>query len=193
MSKDLRNTLIAVAIFIALAGVLIYFVTETQDKLEVVNKEIADLEEQIRQNKQYIEKAPKLQAQLNELNANFRDYVKILPSAEIATTERLFRTAQAYADAAQITIQDLSERSAGGKKGGGRLGEFEEVSVSFRIEADFETFVRFINLLERHEQFMKVNSFAVSPGQTRTVDGKETIDLGVSIEVSTYKYIPSKR
>jgi Tfp pilus assembly protein PilO len=193
MSKDLRNTLIAVAIFIALAGVMIYFVTETQDQLEVVNKEIAELDEQIKQNKLYIEKAPRLQAQLNELNANFRDYVKILPSAEIATTEKLYRTVQAYADAAQISVESLGERGAGAKKGGGRLGEFEEVSVTFQIAADFETFVRFINLLERHEQFMKVNSFQISLGPIKTVDSKEIITLGVSIEVSTYKYIPSKR
>ncbi|MEZ0227980.1 MAG: type 4a pilus biogenesis protein PilO [Planctomycetota bacterium] len=194
MSKDLRNTLIAVAIFIALAGVMIYFVTETQDQLEVITKENNELEEQIKANKQYIERAPRLQAQLNELNANFRDYVKILPSAEIATTEKLYRTVQAYADAAQITVSELSERGAGGKKGGGKLGEFEEVSVNFRIDADFETFVRFINLLERHEQFMKVNAFQVTPASlVRLVDGKEIIDLAVTIEVSTYKYIPSKR
>src|SRR4051812_26306995 len=191
MSKDLRNTLIAVAIFIALAGVMIYFVTDTQDELEKVTKENADLDELIKQNKTYIEKAPRLQAQLNELNANFRDYVKILPSAEVATTEKLLRTVQAYADAAQIQVQEVTERGAGGKRGGGRLGEFEEVSVTFRIDADFETFVRFINLLERHEQFMKVNSFGISLGQTKVIDGKEIIQLGVSIEVSTYKYIPS--
>jgi len=194
MSKDLRNTLIAVAIFIALAGVMIYFVTDTQDELDKVSKENAELEEQIKSNKTYIERAPRLQAQLNELNANFRDYVKILPSAEVATSEKLLRTVQAYADAAQIQVVELSERVGAGKKGGGKLGEFEEVSVNFRIEADFDTFIRFINLLERHEQFMKVNAFAVTPAPApRLVDGKEIIDLGVQIEVSTYKYIPSKR
>lgn len=194
MSKDLRNTLIAVAVFIALAGVMIYFVTETQDQLDQISKENAELEEQIKANKTYIERAPRLQAQLNELNANFRDYVKILPSAEVATSERLLRTVQAYADAAQIQVVELSEKDTLGKKGGGKLGEFQEVSVNFRIDADFDTFIRFINLLERHEQFMKVNAFAVNPAPlARVVDGKEIIDLSVSIEVSTYKYIPSKR
>lgn len=194
MSKDLRNTLIAVAIFIALAGVMIYFVTDTQDKLETVTKDCQDLEEQIKANKAYIEKAPKLQAQLNELNANFRDYVKILPSAEVATSEKLLKTAQTYADAAQVSITELTQHDMAGKKGGGKLGEFEEVSVNFHIDADFDSFVRFLNLLERHEQFMKVNAFSVMPQQNRrVVDGKEIIDLSVTIEVSTYKYIPSKR
>jgi hypothetical protein len=41
---------------------------------------------------------------------------------------------------------------------------------------------------------MKVNAFQVTPSPTtRLVDGKEIIDLAVTIEVSTYKYIPSKR
>jgi len=195
MSKDLRNTLIAVALFIALAGVMIYFVTDTQDQLDGVQKENSELEDKIKQNNDYIKKAPALQRQLNELNANFRDYVKILPSAEVATEQRLLRTVQAYADAAQIQLQELSQRDAAGKKGGGsKMGEFQEVSVNFRIDCDFDSFVRFLNLLERHEQFMKVNSFSVNPSaNTRIVDGKEIIDLGVQIEVTTYKYIPSKK
>ena len=194
MSKDLRNTLIAVAIFIALAGVLIYVVSNTQDQLDQVTKENADLKEQIKQNEDYCKKAPQLQKQLQELDANFRDYVKILPSAEVATEERLLRTVQNYAEGAQIRMEELTQRTSAGKKGGGKMGEFEEVSVDFRIDCDFDSFVRFLNLLERHEQFMRVNSFSVNPAATpRVVEGKEVIDLSVSIQVSTYKYIPTKK
>lgn len=194
MSKDLRNTLIAVALFVALAGVMYYFVTDTQDQLDQVTKANADLEEQIKANNAYIAKAPMLQRQLKELNDNFRDYVKILPSAEVATDEKLMKVVQAYADAAQIRLAELSDKAAQGKRGGGKMGEFEEVSVNFRIDADFEAFVRFLNLLEKHEQFMKVNAFSVNPAtRPRIVEGKEVLDLSITIEVSTYKYIPTKK
>src|SRR5581483_6257934 len=99
MSKELRNTLIAVAIFIALAGLMIYFVTDTQDQLDALSKENADLQEQINQNESYCKARVHLPGTLAELNANFRDYVKILPSAEVATPEKLLRTVQTYADA----------------------------------------------------------------------------------------------
>ena len=194
MSKDLRNTLIAVALFVALAGVMVYFVTDTQDQLDQVTKACAELETQIQQNNAYIAKAPQLQRQLKELNDNFRDYVKILPSAEVATQQKLMKIVAAYAESAQIQLEHLTERSSQGKKGGGKLGEFEEVSVSFSIDADFESFVRFLDLLERHEQFMKVSAFAINPAsKTRVVDGKEIIDLSVTIDASTYRYIPTKK
>ena len=194
MSKDLRNTLIAVALFVALAGVMVYFVTDTQDQLDQVTKACAELETQIQQNNAYIARAPQLQRQLKELNDNFRDYVKILPSAEVATEQKLMRIVANFAESAQIQLEQLTSRPTLGKKGGGKLGEFEEVAVSFHIDADFEAFIRFLDLLERQEQFMKVSSFSINPAsKTRVVDGKEIIDLSVNIEASTYKYIPSKK
>jgi Tfp pilus assembly protein PilO len=194
MSKDLRNTLIAVALFVALAGVMIYFVTDTQADIETVTKANEDLDNEIKGYNAEIAQAEGLKRQLEELNANFRDYVKILPSAEVATEEKLLKVIQNYMDLAQISIDEVIQKAAGKASGGGKMGEFQEVAVSFRIRADFDSFVRFLNLLERHEQFLKVNSFSVTPGAggPRTVDGKEVIDLAVAIEVTTYKYIPKK-
>jgi Tfp pilus assembly protein PilO len=194
MSKDLRNTLIAVALFVALASGMVYWVMGTQDELDDVVKKNADLDGQIKDNNAYIAKGPQLKAQLAELNANFRDYVKILPSAEVATEEKLLRTVQAYAEQAQIRFTSVNMQAGGSKKGGGKMGEFQEVGVNFNIDCDFDSFIRFLNLLERHEQFMKVNSFSVNPAQTpRVVEGKEIIDLGVTIGVSTYTYIPTRK
>ena len=196
MSKDLRNTLIAVALFIALAGVMIYFVTDTQAEIEVVQKQNEDLDTEIKGYETEIKQAERLKRQLEELNANFRDYVKILPSAEVATEEKLLKVIQNYIDLAQIRLDEVITKAASKTSGGGKGGEFQEVAVSFRIAADFDSFVRFLNLLERHEQFLKVNSFTVAPaggpGASRTVEGKEIIDLNVGIEVTTYKYIPKK-
>ncbi|HZU98962.1 MAG TPA: type 4a pilus biogenesis protein PilO [Planctomycetota bacterium] len=193
MSKDLRNTLIAVALFVAVLGVMIYSISNTQDQLDAVLKENSSIEEEIKANDDYCKKGPELKRQSDELDANFRDYVKILPSAEIATTEKLYNTIANDADAAQIHIEEVitSNKAA---EGGGKLGEFQAVTLNFRIDADFDGFVRFLNQMERHEQFMKVNSFSVNPSANpRVVDGKEIIDLSITIEVATYKYIPTKK
>ncbi len=191
MSKDLRNTLIAVALFVALAGTLIYFVTDTQAELDSVMQANQALQDEIDANNKIIATAPVLKRELEELQTNFRDYVKLLPSAELATEEKLLKVVQAYCDAAQVNLAEIIQRPT--RRGGSKGGEFEEVGVSFRITADFDSFVRFLNLLERHEQFLKVNTFSATPvGQTRVVDGKEIMDLNVAIEVTTYKYIPKK-
>jgi hypothetical protein len=116
--------------------------------------------------------------------------VKILPSAEVATEERLLKVIASFCDAAQVRLDEVIQKQ-GKPGGGGKTGDFVDVTVSFRIFSDFDAFVRFLNLLERHEQFLKVNSFAVAPsGQPRVVEGKDVIDLNITIEVTTYKYIP---
>src|SRR5579872_2568477 len=172
MSKDLRNTLIAVALFVAVLGVMIYSISNTQDQLEAVLKENESIDAEIKANDDYCKKGPELKRQSDELDANFRDYVKILPSAEIATTEKLYNTIANDADAAQIHIEELITGGSA-SQGGGKLGEFSEVKLNFRIDADFDGFVRFLNQMERHEQFMKVNSFSVNPAANpRVVDGK---------------------
>src|SRR5262245_18691668 len=114
MSKDLRNTLIAVALFVALAGVMVYFVTDTQDQLDRVTKECAELETTIQQNNAYIARAPQLQRQLKELNDNFRDYVKILPSAEVATEQKMMKIVANYVESAQIRLDLLVQRLSTG-------------------------------------------------------------------------------
>lgn len=193
MSKDLRNTLIAVALFVALAGVMIYFVTETKAEIDDLDQKNEALQTQIDANNKVIETGPAKRRQLEELQTNFRDYVKILPTAEVATEEKLLKVIQGYCDTSQVQLLEVIQRP-GKAGGGGKAGDFQEVGVNFRIGADFDSFVRFLNLLEQHEQFLKVNSFAVNPkGQPRVVEGKDVIDLNVTIEITTYKYIPPKK
>lgn len=193
MSKDLRNTIIAAVLFLLFAAAIVYDCTTKQEEIDVVTAANTSLENEIQGYEQEIAKGPGLKRKLDELQTNFRDYVKILPSAEVATEERLLKVVQAYCDAAQIRLEEVLTSTGKGGGGGAKLGEFKDVGVSFRIQADFDSFIRFLNLLERHEQFIKVNSFAVTPSrQVRIVENKEVIDLGVSIQITTCTYVPKK-
>jgi Tfp pilus assembly protein PilO len=188
MSKDLRNTIIAVVVFLALAAGAGYLASDTKDQLEQKQKENQALQDEIDGYKKKIAEGPELKRQLDELNQNFKDYVKILPPAEIATEEKLIKVVQSYCDSAQVVLKDvtINPPTAGG-------GEFEEVSVLFNVGAGFEQTVKFMNLLEQHEPFLKINTFSLSPnGQLKVIDGKEQIDMTVNLEVSTYKYVPKK-
>jgi Tfp pilus assembly protein PilO len=188
MSKDLRNTLIAIVVFIALAAGAGYLASDTKDQLEAKIHENEALQGEIDGFKKKIAEGPELKRQLDELNQNFKDYVKILPPAELATEEKLIRIVQSYCEAAQVSLSEIMinpPRMSG--------SEFEEVSVSFRLSSGFEQVVKFMNLLEQHEPFLKINSFSLNPaGAIKVVDGKEQIGLGIAIEVTTYKYVPKK-
>ena len=189
MSKDLRNTLIAIAVFIALAAGAGYLASDTKDQLDAKAKENEGLQGEIDGFKTKIKEGPELKRQLDELNQNFKDYVKILPPAELATEEKLQKVVQTYCDAAQVSLQQIMIA----KDKPEAKGEFAEVSVGFTVKAGFEQTVKFMNLLEQHEPFLKINSFSLNPtGGLKVIDGKEQIDLQVRIEVSTYKYVPKK-
>src|SRR5437870_6192974 len=104
MSKDLRNTLIAIVVFIALAALAGYVAQDTKDQLDAKAKENEALQTEIDGFKTKIKEGPELKRQLDELNQNFKDYVKILPPAELATEEKLQKVVQTYCDAAQVQL-----------------------------------------------------------------------------------------
>jgi len=196
MQKDLRNTIIAIVITIIASVVAGYMDYDTNN----------DLQSMLDQNKVLEENCVRLETtkgqaqldeltkQLKELNENFANYVKILPSAEVATEERLRRTVQGWCDAAGLEWENLDVTKEKPKPGvGAKLGEFQETTVAIRATGSFETFVKFLNNLERHEQFFKVNSFSLNPKPPiRFVDNKQQIDLNLSMIISTYTYVPTK-
>ena len=55
---------------------------------------------------------------------------------------------------------------------------------SIKITGDFQQFVKFLNFIERHESFLQVTSFALSPlGDLEKAD-----TLAADIQISTFRY-----
>lgn len=197
MSKDLRNTLIAAAVFLILALVSGYYVYDKYNELEVVSGENQTLEKQIKDLKEVASDKvlETLQKQLKELEINLKEYVKILPSGDVATDENLIRTVSGYVAQAGVGLDNYTTGRGGSKP------DFEEITVTLRMKGTFENFVTFCNLLERHESFLRVNSFSLTPTgpaslATATpgsnVMVRDVIPLGISVEVSTFRYLPRK-
>jgi len=197
MSKDLRNTLLAAVFFVLVCSGIGYWAYDVNTELEQVTQENAGLQAAIDE----LQKAasPKvielLQKELDDIEKNFKEYVKILPSEDVATEENLLRAVQKYVTESNVTYSDYTSRRAGGK------AEFEELAVSLRCEGTFDQFVSFLNLLERHESFLRVNSFSASVSKTVLAasgaggnfgGGRDILTLGLNIEISTYRYIPKK-
>ncbi len=196
MTKEIKTVLIFGLIFTVLAGCAFYFVSETKAKkeakeaeIEALNTEIAGLEKQAAQEEGLIE-------ELDSLKVNFAQYVKILPSPEVATEERLLSMLQEKSERSQFSLGDFvqkkdrakrsSKKRGKKKKGGG----FREVDVTLKADATFEQFLRFLNSLERHESFLRVNSFTCMAPQKAEVDdeGKETWPLQITLNISTFRY-----
>jgi len=190
MSKELRNIIIAAGLSLIFALITGYFVYDTGNSLAQQNTDNAALEEDIKTLQTKAADLKGLNDQLAKLTENFNQYIKILPTAEVATDERLRTTVQGWCNQAQIEWDDLTvekPRPAG--------NGFVEVAVSIHSNGSFDQFLKFLNLLERHEQFFKVNSFSLSPtGSPKFgADGKQVIDMGLSMSISTFTYVTAKK
>ncbi len=200
MSKELRNTLIVAAVFLIMAlgvGWDFWGNKSAYDEVNTANEEVAA------QIKKLAEEAdPKildaLKNELKDLNDNFKDYVKILPSEEVATEEDLLRSMRNYVTTSGIQLNSYSRGAKPASK-----GEFDELTLVLRAEGTFEQFVSFLNLLERDESFLRVNQFSstVNPEKIKLAGtpgsllqgGKDEIPLTLSVEVSTYRYLTPKK
>lgn len=123
--------------------------------------------------------------------------MRILPLPEVATEERLMDLVQDKLEQAQFRLMriELTEPKA---KRGGRRGKtpvkakspaFKEVVVRMTAQGSYDQFLRFLNLLEKHETFVRINSFTCDAGtQTIDDDGKVVVPLNITMDVSTYRY-----
>lgn len=199
MSKDLRNTLLAAAFFLLVSVGLGYWVYGKKcdlDDLKAQNAQLqADIDKLQQEASQKVIEG--LQKQLSELNLNFKEYVQILPSEDVATIGNLHKLLQKYMTDAQITYDSYTMRAAGG------TADFQEIGINIKGSGTFEQFVNFLNMLERHTTFLRVNSFNVrvdsshiklATGGQGQFGGKDEIPLTISsLDVSTFRYVPKKK
>lgn len=192
MSKETRTVVIFGLIFLVLAGFAYYFVSETADKVEAKQAEIAKVREDISGLQAEADLEPALIDELENLKVNFKEYVKILPAAEVATEERLMAMVQEKCERTQFGLGNYNVKKP---KGASRRGKrsssgFREIDVSLKAGGTFEQFLRFLNSLERHESFVRVNSFSCAPPPEAVIDeeGKETWPLKIALNISTFRY-----
>jgi Tfp pilus assembly protein PilO len=196
MNKELRSAIIVGAVFAVCALVAFFFVLDTSGQLEDKQAELAALEEELTALDTKGKELPGLQEQLASVKANLSQYIKILPSPDVATDEELVRLVQEKSARAQFQIDQITVEVKG-KKGKSRRGKpaesagaFEEIGLNITGQGTFDQFLRFLNSLERHESFLRVNTFSITAPSSPAIDdeGRETWPLRVQLQVSTYRY-----
>lgn len=186
MNKDTKVTAITAALIVVGALVLIYFINETSTKIDEVTTSNTTLETDIATLQAKIDTIPVLQQELENLKQNLALYIRILPSPEIATPERLLELVQEKCERSQFALKSFNFKPTSNKRG---KGGFQEIELTLTAEGSYEQFLKFLNGLERHESFVRVNSFSCSVGTTpKKVDDKDTWPLTVNLNISTFRF-----
>jgi Tfp pilus assembly protein PilO len=199
MNKEQRTVAIFAVVFVILASVAYYFGKQTQEQVEQKKSEIAVLNKEIEDLQAQADQEEALLAELAALKLNFAQYVKILPSPQVATEEKLMETVQLKCERSNFTLVDYvakppRKRAKRGKKRGASSTGFKEIDVTLKADGTFEQFLRFLNSMERHESFLRVNSFQCQGprGPETDAEGNETWPLKVTLNVSTFRYEAKK-
>ncbi|RMG11436.1 MAG: hypothetical protein D6731_15560 [Planctomycetota bacterium] len=194
MNKETKSAVVLGVIFAVLAAAAYYYVHKTQQEVDAKKAEIASLKTQIDQLRAEAKRYDALVEELENLKVNFAQFVKILPAPEVATEEQLMYMLQEKCERAQFGLGNYRvakpRRSSSSRRRGRKSGGFREIDVTLAAEATFQQFLRFLNSLERHETFLRVNSFNCTAGQKPEFDaeGNEVWPLKITLNISTFRY-----
>jgi hypothetical protein len=197
MTKETKTTAIAAGLVGAISVVFLVFVNGSLNERTVKEGEQKKLEGEIDTLQKKVNTHDTLAAELENLKVNFAQYIKILPSPEIATHENLMTLIQDKAERSEFKVTNFVLKPKGEKRGGGKgaatapKAAFEEIEITMNGEGTFEQLLRFLNSLERHESFIRVNSFNTSNASDEAVldeEGKETWPLKIALNISTFRF-----
>jgi hypothetical protein len=201
MAKEMQMIVAAAVIFVLITGGLAYWTMDLSDEVAIKDGEIAAVQKKIDAADKEIKKKPALEAEKEALDKHIARYVTILPPPEVASKQSFLRMVQEKCERSQLNAKSIvfvepkKKRSRGKSKKPAVAPGFNEVKVDIEAVSTYDEFLRFLNSVERHETFLRVNSFScrVIPfdedeGPTEGDDGEIVWKLEIRLQVSTFTY-----
>lgn len=201
MTKELQMIVVAAVIFVLITGGLAWWGKTLSDEMATEEGRLAQLTGEIAKAQKEIDKKPELEEEQRALDKHLARYVTILPPPEVASREWFLRVVQEKCERSQIEakeitfVEERNARRAPAKKGPpGKAPKgpaFEEVKVNLVAVGTYDEYLRFLNSLERHETFLRVNTFDIRVLDEEPIQDEENglvWQLEIRIQVSTYRY-----
>ena len=201
MTKELQMIVVAAVIFVLITGGLAYWAMTISDEVAIKDGEIAAIKGKIDAADKEIKKKPDLEAEKEALDKHIARYVTILPPPEVASKQSFLRMVQEKCERSQLNAKSIVFVEPKAVRGGPKKGKaavapgFNEVKVDIEAISTYDEFLRFLNSVERHETFLRVNTFScrVIPfdedeGPKEGEDGEIVWKLDIRLQVSTFTY-----
>lgn len=190
MTREGKATAIAVGFVVVISLGFGWVISDARDTKMAKEAEKAQLETDIQALEKKVARTEALTQELENLKANFAEYIKILPSPEIATQQRLMDLVQDKSSKTSFGLERFDlKRDAQAAAARRTKTAFQEVEISLVAKGTFEQFLKFLNSLERHESFVRVNSFTCTAAAAPSADIDVTNPpLTVQLNISTFRY-----
>lgn len=190
MTRETKATAIAAGLVAIISMGFVYVISDSLDTKTAKEAERAQLETDIANLEKKVDKHDELTQELENLKANFAQYIKILPSPEIATQQRLMELVNDKSVKTSFGLERFEQKQGSKAAAAARTKTaFQEVEIALTAKATFEQFLKFLNSLERHESFVRVNTFTCTAAATGPTggDGLDPL-LTIALNISTFRY-----
>jgi hypothetical protein len=139
----------------------------------------------------------------------FKELISVLPQYSERQEERVYEAVTSYGSLAKIRFGGLVPKpvqvmpppgaapppTAPGAPpkppgaGGAPPTDFTQTELTLRFEGTFHNFLRFINMVENHESFLRVDTIQLTP--LRPADGPqpEQLEVSIVVRISTFHYV----
>lgn len=196
MTKELQMIVVAAVVFVLITAGLAWWGMTLSDEVAIQRSTLQQLETEIAAAQKEIDRKGALEEEQKALDKHLARYVTILPPPEVASKEWFLRVVQEKCERSQLTTKEIEfveDRAAAQKPAGPgakAAAAFEEVKVNLVASATYDEFLRFLNSIERHETFLRVNTFdcKLDGDPVGDEEGNLTWPLEIRLQISTYRY-----
>ena len=175
--KEKQKILVAIVVFtVAIGGLaaLNYFKYKERGKLLA---KIDSLEKEEKKANDMIRQIPELRAKKKSLSEIIDQYASILPPEEHTRHEAFAEIIDGYSQETQVVIQKVGylepEKAKGKKKKKKKGGAENFVRHRYRVKlvGEYQNFLRFINKIENHTRFLKIDEILIPSGKGQVLEG----------------------
>lgn len=178
--KQVVGIIVAVASLIVIViGGLTYFSYSTYSDLDA---QILELEGRTSQLPRLTKEKKQLEAKILSAKSVVKLATKILPDSSNTDRGRFFKLMNRFMQVADIQVMRTSMPPAA------TFRNFTRYEYLLTIRGSMLKFIMFLSLLEKHEWFIKVDKFTISPGQYDTFPVQEDREKEITLTLSTFTY-----
>ena len=164
--KDKQKIILAVGLSALIAGaVAVVAFSKFRARRDLLAK-IDGLERREKQAKDKIKRIPQLRDRRKDLARLIEDYAKILPKEHHVQHDAFMEIIDGFRKDTNIFIRSAEpvvKKKRRGKKKKAAKDNFIQHKYKFELVAKFKEFLKFLNRIENHDRFLRIDEFVVEP------------------------------
>jgi Tfp pilus assembly protein PilO len=129
----------------------------------------------------------------------FKQLVEILPQYSERQEEKIFEAVTQYSSIARLQFKGIiadpgkggtTQPSGGPKPGAATPADFTRTQLTVRLQGTYFNFLKFLNRVENHESFLRVDEVSLSPLAQQSADASpDQKELAITVRISTFAYV----